>query len=34
MSILLDTNVLLRIAQEASPQHEVAKAAVLSLTRF
>jgi len=31
MSVLVDTNVLLRIAQQASPHHQIAKSAVLSL---
>ena len=31
MSLLIDTNVLLRIAQSASPDHATAKSAVLTL---
>lgn len=33
MNVLIDTNLLLRIAQVASPDHQTAKAAILSLVQ-
>ena len=33
MSLLIDTNVLLRVAQTTSPEHATAKSSLLSLAK-